>query len=181
LLPAEHRNRVELTTPSGRAWQRQAMRLWSELRRTGPITGSPLALRAAAETLTAQFLMLMTAADSGNGAAALREPTRAGISRAEDWISARLTEPISRADLCAVSGLNARTLSRGFRRRHDLGPMAFVRERRLDQVHRILLAAAPGEVTVSGVAMDYGFFHLSRFAADYHRAFGELPSETLLT
>ncbi len=180
-FPRGHSDQIDLTTPSARALQRQAMRLWSDVQRAGPISRSPLALQEAADSLTAKFLMAMTDADSGDCEQTERESTRARISRAENWISAHLSEPISRADLCTVSGLNARTLSRGFRRRHDMGPMAFVRERRLDQVHRMLLAAVPGEVTVSEVALDYGFHHLSRFAADYHRTFGELPSETLST
>ena len=180
-LPADYGYWLELTTPSGRALQRQATRLWSEAWRAGPITRSPLALREAADSLTTQFLMAIAAGDLGDGAETERESTRTGILRVEDWIPAHLTEPIPRADLCAVSGLNARTLSRAFRRRHGMGPMAFVRERRLDQIHRLLLAAMPGEIAVSEVALDYGFYHLSRFAADYRRAFGELPSETLNT
>jgi AraC-like DNA-binding protein len=180
-FPVDYGPRLELTTPSGRALQRQAMSLWSEAWRAGPITRSPLALREAADSLTTQFLTGIAAAELEDGSETERESTRTGILRAEDWIPAHLTEPISRADLCAVSGLNARTLSRGFQRRHGMGPMAFVRERRLDQIHRLLLAAGPGEVEVSGVALDYGFYHLSRFAAHYRRAFGELPSETLNT
>jgi len=41
------------------------------------------------------------------------------------------------------------------------------------------LAAKTSTTTVTAVAMDHGFFQLGRFSADYRRAFGELPSETL--
>jgi AraC family ethanolamine operon transcriptional activator len=33
--------------------------------------------------------------------------------------------------------------------------------------------------TVSDVAVRYGFWHMSKFAADYRWLFGELPSQTL--
>ena len=58
-------------------------------------------------------------------------------------------------------------------------PMAFVRERRLDEVRRRLLAGGREQTSVSNAALDFGFCHLGRFSADYRRAFGELPSETL--
>ena len=32
--------------------------------------------------------------------------------------------------------------------------------------------------TVTTVAMRFGFVHLGRFAAEYRRMFGEIPSET---
>jgi AraC-like DNA-binding protein len=60
-----------------------------------------------------------------------------------------------------------------------MGPMQFVRARRLDAVNRLLLGLNPCAATVTEIALDYGFHHLSRFAADYQRTFGELPSETL--
>lgn len=60
-----------------------------------------------------------------------------------------------------------------------MSPMAYVRIRRLDAVSRALLALGPEETSVTEIATDHGFFHLSRFAADYRRRFGEFPSETL--
>ena len=64
---------------------------------------------------------------------------------------------------------------------HWIAPLlsSFVRNRRLDAVYRTLLGSEPGEVTVTRTATDSGFYHLSRFAADYFEAFGEHPSETL--
>jgi AraC-like DNA-binding protein len=99
--------------------------------------------------------------------------------RVEDWIAVNLREPMSRTDLCRVAGLDARSLSRAFRNKHGMGPMQFVRARRLAAVNRLLLGSEPAATTVTEIALYYGFDHLSRFAADYRRAFGELPSATL--
>jgi AraC-like DNA-binding protein len=35
------------------------------------------------------------------------------------------------------------------------------------------------DMTIGDAAAQWGFFHLSHFAADYHLLFGELPSQTL--
>jgi hypothetical protein len=53
-----------------------------------------------------------------------------------------------------------------------------VREDRLAHARRVLLAS-DGGATVSKVASGCGFGQLGRFAAQYCRRFGELPSETL--
>ena len=61
----------------------------------------------------------------------------------------------------------------------DTTPMRYVKQLRLEAVHRSLLAADASDTRVSDLAADHGFFQFGRFAADYKRAFGELPSETL--
>ena len=54
-------------------------------------------------------------------------------------------------------------------------PLAYLHDLRLDRV-RVDLAAGAGPVT--DVAMRWGLHHMGRFAADYKRRFGELPSQT---
>jgi AraC-like DNA-binding protein len=56
--------------------------------------------------------------------------------------------------------------------------MRLLRQARLAQARSELAAARP-RTTVTTVALDYGFNHLSRFAQQYARHFGESPSETL--
>ena len=101
------------------------------------------------------------------------------VRRVEDYIMENLTNPIAVADVVAASGMSARTVAREFRKHHDCTVKEFIKQRRLEAANRILLAAIPGETNVTKVALDFGFDQLGRFAADYKRAFGELPSETL--
>ena len=37
----------------------------------------------------------------------------------------------------------------------------------------------PSETKIINIANHWGFWHIGKFAADYRRKFGELPSETL--
>ena len=107
------------------------------------------------------------------------EPNRAAIQRAEDWILEQLAEPISRADLCEISGLHVRTLTRGFRLLHGVGPMEFLREQRLNAIRQVLLRSRPEETSVTRIAEDFGMWHLGRFAHAYKLRFHERPIDSL--
>ncbi len=54
-----------------------------------------------------------------------------------------------------------------------------MKQRRLEAARGSLMAARREGGTVTEIAMQYGFFHLSQFAQDYRKSFGERPSETL--
>jgi AraC-like DNA-binding protein len=50
---------------------------------------------------------------------------------------------------------------------------------RLNGVHRELKNADPISTTITDLANRWGFWHMSQFAADFRRFFGELPSATI--
>lgn len=81
-------------------------------------------------------------------------------------------------ELCAALHVSRRTLQYAFEEEAGVGPIAFLRSVRLAGVRRMLRAASPG-TTVQQVAAAWGFLHLSAFASDYRRQFGERASETL--
>jgi AraC-like DNA-binding protein len=101
------------------------------------------------------------------------------VKRAEEFIRASASEEIVLQDIAAAAGVSARALSKGFRRFRDTTPMRFLRETRLDLARRKLLDVSPGAASVTEIAASCGIHHFSRFAQDYFRRFGELPSETL--
>jgi transcriptional regulator GlxA family with amidase domain len=93
----------------------------------------------------------------------------------EEFIIANLTKPIGIADVRASAEVSMRTLYSGFKPRHRLGPIAWMRRQRLERVHAELVAANAGETSVSAIALRWGFEHLGRFAAHYSQS----PSRTL--
>lgn len=87
-------------------------------------------------------------------------------------------EALTVGDVAEALRVSVRTLQDCFRRELQTTPMAYLRARRLDAVHAALRAAGPG-TSVTTVALDHGFAHLSRFAGEYRSRFGESPSTTL--
>ena len=98
--------------------------------------------------------------------------------RAEELIRSHPERPITVGDLIATSGVSARTLFEGFRRFRGTTPMALLRTVRLERVRAELETVPPSE-NIAGIAFKWGIVHLGRFARDYRRRFGELPSHTL--
>jgi AraC-like DNA-binding protein len=91
-----------------------------------------------------------------------------------DWM--QLTPSV----LCEVGGVGERTLQYAFRERFGLTPAAFLKVRRLTAVRKALeRSAGSPTVSVGDLAADFGFWHTGQFAADYRRAFGETPSQTV--
>jgi len=101
-----------------------------------------------------------------------------GLARTLGWLKDRLDEPIQLDTLAAVAGVRPRTLEANFRRYLGTTPLGWVRQMRLARARQQLLAAK-AEGSVTGVALANGFSELGRFAAQYRRQFGELPSQTL--
>jgi AraC-like DNA-binding protein len=60
-----------------------------------------------------------------------------------------------------------------------MGPMTFLRRRRLEAIYLDLLSAEPGSTTVTQVVTSYGFSHSGKFSIEYKTAFGESPSVSL--
>lgn len=83
------------------------------------------------------------------------------------------------AELCDLIGKSRRTLEYVFRDAIGASPARYLQLCRLRRVHRDLVAARPGEASVTELATQWGFLELGRFAGVYRSVFGELPSQTL--
>lgn len=105
------------------------------------------------------------------------EPVSRVVRHALRYIDANLAQPISVDDVARAAHLSTRALQDRFRKELGLSPMAFVRDRRLEAVHREL--ASGRHESVGRVAAAHGVTHLGRFAAVYRQRFGESPSDTI--
>lgn len=101
----------------------------------------------------------------------------ARLQSAERWVRTRLCAPLALEDLARAAGVSSRTFYMDCMRQLGVGPMAWLRDLRLDSARRELLADPVRNIT--DVAIDCGFGHLGRFSAYYQRRFGELPRETV--
>ena len=82
-------------------------------------------------------------------------------------------------DLAVAVGVSERTLRTAFQDYFGMGPVQFLRLRTLNLARHALQNSDPALTTVTGVATRFGVWELGRFARDYQRLFGELPSMTL--
>jgi len=86
---------------------------------------------------------------------------------------------VSVPQLCETFAVGRRTLEYAFREHTGTSPGRFLRLRRLALAHSALTVSRQGQSSVSTVAVRWGFTHLGRFATEYRRLFGEVPSATL--
>jgi AraC-like DNA-binding protein len=103
----------------------------------------------------------------------------AAIRRVRDHLAGHAGLPLRLNDLCEIGGVSRRGLEYVFKDLLGIGANAFVRCHRLHGTRRAILAANSKPGIIKQVALDWGFWHLGRFAADYRKLFGESPSATL--
>ncbi len=101
------------------------------------------------------------------------------IRRVEDYLQDAGTRPVHVSEICAALTVSRRTLHRAFQEVFGVGPVTFLRQKRLCVVHSALRESAPRSTTVAAVAMEQGFYELGRFSQYYLAMFGEHPSQTL--
>ena len=100
------------------------------------------------------------------------------VKRALAYLRANMTEKVTLAALAATCGISQRALLTQFERFLGVSPIAHLLRMRL-AASRAELQRSDGTVSIAEVASRCGLTHLGRFATEYRKAFGELPSATL--
>ncbi len=109
-----------------------------------------------------------------------REPARIDLVKlVESWARENPGQPITLEDLCTRVYASRRSLIRGFREHLGMGPMAYIKLRRLHGVHAQLLRHESDSARIQDLAAQWGFHNAGHFARDYRELFGERPRETL--
>jgi AraC-like DNA-binding protein len=169
-------SKISLISSTGSKLYRSVVRLWVALSMENFSTGD-ISLQEMEDDLLANFLSLLEHPQATENKAAL--PSDYVLRHAEDYICANLQTAITRDKLANVTGVSIRSLSRKFEIEHGIGPMAFIRQRRLDACYAQLRFSKPGDKTVTDVALSHGFNHIGKFAIAYKNVFGESPSSSL--
>jgi TolB-like protein len=126
----------------------------------------------------AQIGQQRRAGSSGSDELTRRRPIPQDLKKAIDYIRAHLSGEISIPELAAQCGISERTLRKHFRLFMAVSPLTYWRQLRLAAARaRLLDGSYPTSITE--IATQFGFNHLSRFSHDYGRHFGEAPSVTL--
>lgn len=97
------------------------------------------------------------------------------VKRVEEYIDAHLDAPFDIEQIAEVTGISSRSIYRAFKRSRGYSPMAFARQRRLQEARR-LLESGDGNHTVTSVAFRCGFNDVGHFSREFSKAFGEAPS-----
>jgi AraC family ethanolamine operon transcriptional activator len=101
------------------------------------------------------------------------------VGKVDDYLDAAGLRPVHISEICAQLNVSRRSLHRAFYDVLGMGPITFLRHKRLCVIHSVLRDSDPAAITVAQVAIQHGFIELGRFSHYYHSLFGEYPSETL--
>ncbi len=101
------------------------------------------------------------------------------VRACEDHAAQAHYQGVTLADLCVASGASERWVRHSFHDCYGMSPTSYLRVIALHEVRRSLQHGMPDYDTIGRAASDFGFWHLSRFAAQYRALFGEAPSTTL--
>lgn len=99
------------------------------------------------------------------------------VRRAEEFMRARLGDPLSLHDICLAARASQRSVEYAFSSTYGLGPKQYLRVLRLNAVWRALMSQPPRTEKISEIARRHGLWHMGHFATDYCRMFGESPQQ----
>ena len=134
------------------------------------------ALQALLESEIPTSILLATAGAKAVKAVPLHSRELA-LRRALDYIEANPREALTVEAVCKAGATSISTLERAFRERFAMSPQQYILVQRLHGVHSALLYQT-GPHKIAETANDWGFWHMGRFAGNYKKMFGCLPSQT---
>lgn len=178
--PIEFGGKLDLTRGRGAEFARVLRLLQddlgepSELARQHPVLASHLGRLVRSALLTSQPHNYTEELDDDR-----RSRLPAAVQRVVDVVEDDPMRVAGAADLARIGCVSLRALEKGFIQAFGIPPMTYLRQVRLARARDELLHADPEAVTVSAVALRWGFGHLGRFSAAYQERYGEPPSRTL--
>jgi len=100
------------------------------------------------------------------------------MQRFREWLDANNDRAVYLQEICAALDVSAPTLRRCCEEHLGMSPMQYLGLRRMN-LARQELQRPNSDTSVTATAMNFGFWHLGRFADEYRSLFGESPSATL--
>lgn len=149
-----------------------------ELNRSGGILEAPAAVASFEDTLLTSLLLGLKHNWSDSLEAPGSAPGLEHVCKLEAYIAEHASDSVDMVVLSEVSGLSGATIHRIFRKHRGYTPMQYLKEERMRILRRRLLLCDPSE-SVTRIAMECGFVHMGRLAAEYRRRFNENPSQTM--
>lgn len=150
-----------------------------QLAKSAPeILARPQVARALEQSLVRAMIMCLTEGTAVEMSAGGQHHA-AVIARFEELLAANHEQPLYLAEICAATGVSERTLRVCCQQHLGMGPVRYLWLRRMHLARRALRLADPAAATVTGIATEYGFWELGRFAVEYRTLFGEPPSASL--
>lgn len=157
-----------------------AMRLLQDLHALQDRVTHPAALAAEEDELLRLALLLDRPPELIPVERLSSSPGRRGaIRRVDAYLEANSDSIPSIPTLCQVAEVSERTLEYAFREHLGVTPVRYLKLRRLMLARRRLLNPIHEESSVTDILGGCGVYELGRFAGEYRKLFGELPSETL--
>ena len=170
---------LALTTPAGVNLVNQLSHICGQVYRDNKAPMPDLLAAELEDDLITALLLAMDENQPDTDDAPSGRVSKCQVALAEDYLINNLTGPVSRSKLAEIAGVSVRSLSRAFVQRHGVGPMRFLKERRLEAARMELINAQPENAKVSDIALRYGFTELGKFSMLYKSVYKEKPSETL--
>ncbi|HEX2888664.1 helix-turn-helix domain-containing protein [Vineibacter terrae] len=100
------------------------------------------------------------------------------VQRAEEFMRARLGDPLTLQDICRAARASQRSVEYAFSGTYGMGPKQYLKALRLNAVWHTLGSQATKAEKIKEVARRHGLWHMGHLSDDYYRVFGETPRQT---
>lgn len=111
----------------------------------------------------------------------LEQPTLIDVSfeRLVHYIEENIKNDLCVKKLAHQAHMSTRSIYHLFEKQAKTTPKHFIRQKKLQAVHKVLMDPSAQVPNITALALEYGFTHLGRFAEVYRETFGMLPSDAL--
>jgi len=142
-----------------------------------PALDHPEVRRSLQQTLTVAMVGCLSGeAENGQGSGWHRHQQI--MQRFREWLDANNDRAVYLEEVCTALSVSAPTLRRCCDEHLGMSPMHYLWLRRMN-LARQELQQRHSRTSVTATAMNFGFWHLGRFADEYRSLFGEPPAATL--